>query len=328
MSVARLLLILVCFLSGLVPANAHDAFPLLINIRQTGGALYSVDLRLPPSFPERFAPHVRIDQRCKRIAGQENYGTDLYRCPRGLGGDLRLVYSGSAPSVPGLIRIIWASGETRSLLLKPGETSVALPQPESRSGIAGQYLRLGVEHILMGYDHLLFLVCLLWLAGGLRRILLTITGFTLAHSITLALSALGWVQVAVPPVEAAIALSIVFLAVEIYKGPRDTLSWRYPIAVSSSFGLLHGFGFAAVLDQIGLPQTELVTGLLFFNLGVEIGQLIFVIAAIALYLVLRKAWVHLRLRADAPLIARHASGALVGTLASYWLAERTVALFG
>ncbi|MEJ7925751.1 HupE/UreJ family protein [Sphingobium sp. AN641] len=328
MSMARLLLVLVCWLAASVPAAAHDAFPLLINIRQTGGALYSVDLRLPPSFPDRFAPEVRIDQRCKRIAGRDDRGTDLYHCPRGLGGDLRLVYPGSAPSVPGLVRIIWASGETRSLLLKPGETGVTLPQPESRSGVAGQYLRLGIEHILMGYDHLLFLVCLLWLAGGLRRILLTITGFTLAHSVTLALSALGWVEVAVPPVEAAIALSIVFLAVEIYKGPRDTLSWRYPIAVSSSFGLLHGFGFAAVLGQIGLPQTELVTGLLFFNLGVEIGQLIFVIAAIALYLILRKAWTHLRLRADAPVIARHASAALVGTLASYWLAERTVALFG
>ena len=329
MNAVRWLLALACLLAGMVPARAHDAFPLLITVRQTGGSLYSLDLRLPPSFPERFAPSVRIDQQCKRIAGrEEGQGTDLYRCPRGLGGELTLVYPGSAPSVPGLVRINWASGESRSLLLKPGETRIALPQPESRAGVAGQYLRLGIEHILTGYDHLLFLICLLWLAGGLRRILLTITGFTLAHSVTLALSALGWVEVAVPPVEAAIALSIVFLAVEIYKGPRDTLSWHYPIAVSSSFGLLHGFGFAAVLGQIGLPQTELVTGLLFFNLGVEIGQLIFVIAVIALYLILRKAWAHLRLGTDAPVIARHASAAIVGTLASYWLAERTVALFG
>lgn len=329
MRAARLLLALACLLAGMAPASAHDAFPLLISVRQTGDALYSVDLRLPPSFPERFAPGVLIDQRCKRIAGRDDgHGTDLYRCPRGLGGELRLIYPGSAPSVPGLVRIIWTSGESRSLLLKPGETSVTLPRPESMVGVASQYLRLGIEHILMGYDHLLFLVCLLWLAGGLRRILLTITGFTLAHSVTLALSALGWVQVAVPPVEAAIALSIVLLAVEIYKGRRDTLSWRYPIAVSSSFGLLHGFGFAAVLGQIGLPQTELVTGLLFFNLGVEIGQMIFVVAAIALYLILRKAWAHLRLRADAPVIVRHASATIVGTLASYWLVERTVALAG
>lgn len=328
MSWSRLLLALIWVLAGVLPANAHDAFPMLVSVRQTGDALYSVDLRLPPSFPENLAPSVRIDQRCKRVAGGQEHGTDLYRCPHGLGGELRLIYPASAPSVPGLVRIIWASGESRSLLLKPGETSLTLPQPESTAGVAEQYLRLGIEHILMGYDHLLFLVCLLWLAGGLRRILMTITGFTLAHSVTLALSALGWVQVAVPPVEAAIALSIVFLAVEIYKGRRDTLSWRNPIAVSSSFGLLHGFGFAAVLGQIGLPQTELVTGLLFFNLGVEIGQLIFVLAAIALYLILRQVWTRLRLRADAPIVARHASAALVGTLASYWLVERTVALFG
>lgn len=328
MNAVRLFMTILCLLVGMAPASAHDAFPLLITVRQAGGALYSVDLKLPPSFPDRFAPSVRIDSRCKRIAGPgDDGGTNLYGCPRGLGGELTLVYPGSAPAVPGLVRISWTSGESRSLLLKPGETRVALPQPESRTGVAAQYLRLGIEHILTGFDHLLFLVCLLWLAGSLRRILLTITGFTLAHSVTLALSALGWVEVAVPPVEAAIALSIVFLAVEIYKGRRDTLSWRYPIAVSSSFGLLHGFGFAAVLGQIGLPQTELVTGLLFFNLGVEIGQLIFVIAAITLYLILHKAWTHLRLRADAPVIARHASAAMVGTLASYWLVERTVALF-
>ncbi|WP_340318292.1 HupE/UreJ family protein [Rhizorhabdus argentea] len=329
MNVARLLLALICLLAGMAPASAHDAFPLLINVRQAGGALFSVDLRLPPSYPEPFKPSVQIDKQCTRVAGAgHDGGTDLYRCPRGLGGALRLIYPGSAPAVPGLVRISWASGESRSLLLKPGETRVALPQPESRAGVAGQYLRLGIEHILTGFDHLLFLICLLWLAGGFRRILLTITGFTVAHSITLALSALGWVEVAVPPVEAAIALSIVFLAVEIYKGSRDTLSWRYPIVVSSSFGLLHGFGFAAVLGQIGLPQTELVTGLLFFNIGVEIGQLIFVMAAITLYLILRKAWAHMRLRANAPVIMRHASAAVVGTLASYWLVERTVALFG
>lgn len=329
MNAVRLLLALACLLAGMAPASAHDAFPMLINVRQTGSALYSVDIRLPPSFPEHLAPSVRINRHCKRIAGPGDDGaTNLYRCPQGLAGELRLIYPGSAPSVPGLVRIIWASGESRSLVLKPGETRVTLPQPESRAGVAGQYLRLGIEHILTGFDHLLFLVCLLWLAGGLRRILLTITGFTLAHSVTLALSALGWVQVAVPPVEAAIALSIVFLAVEIYKGPRDTLSWRYPAAVSSSFGVLHGFGFAAVLGQIGLPQTELVTGLLFFNLGVEIGQLIFVPGAILLYIILRKAWAHMRLRADAPVIARHASASIVGTLASYWLVERTIALFG
>ncbi len=126
------------------------------------------------------------------------------------------------------------------------------------------------------YDHLLFVACLIFVARSLRRVLITITGFTIAHSITLALSTLEWVRVPAPPVEVVIALSIVFVAREIAREQRDTLTWRYPIAVSASFGLLHGFGFAAVLRSIGLPQIELPTALLFFNLGVEVGQIIFV----------------------------------------------------
>ncbi len=133
-----------------------------------------------------------------------------------------------------------------------------------------------MRHILGGYDHLLFVACLIFIARSPRRILVTITGFTIAHSITLALSTLEWVRVPVPPVEVVIALSIVFVAREIAREKRDSLTWRYPIAVSSSFGLLHGFGFAAVLRDIGLPQIELPTALLFFNLGVEVGQIIFV----------------------------------------------------
>ncbi len=118
------------------------------------------------------------------------------------------------------------------------------------------------------------------IAGTWRRILITITGFTIAHSITLALSALGLVRVPIPAVEAAIALSIVFLAVEIVRGDKTSLTYRYPIAVSSSFGLLHGFGFAAVLGETGLPQTEIPAALLFFNVGVELGQIAFVLAVV------------------------------------------------
>jgi len=115
-------------------------------------------------------------------------------------------------------------------------------------------------------------------AGVGKKLLVTITGFTIAHSITLALSALNLVRLPIPPVEAVIALSVVYLAMEIALQKKDSLTYRYPIAVSSSFGLLHGFGFAAVLADIGLPQVEIVTSLLFFNIGVELGQIIFVIS--------------------------------------------------
>jgi hydrogenase/urease accessory protein HupE len=191
--------------------------------------------------------------------------------------------------------------------------------------VARDYLALGVRHILEGYDHLLFLVCLMLIAGTGRRILITITGFTIAHSLTLALSALGLVHVPVAPVEAAIALSIVFLALEIVRGDRASLSYRYPIAVSSSFGLLHGFGFAAVLGETGLPQTEIPAALLFFNLGVELGQLIFVVGMILVYQLAR---LGMRTTAgtDLPLDRLRPwevpAAYAVGILASFWMIQR------
>ncbi|WP_424286598.1 HupE/UreJ family protein [Eudoraea sp.] len=154
--------------------------------------------------------------------------------------------------------------------------------------VARQYSILGIKHILEGWDHLLFLICLMLVAGIGKKLWITITGFTIAHSITLALSALDVVRLPIPPVEAVIALSVVYLAVEIALQKKDSLTYRYPIAVSSSFGLLHGFGFAAVLSDIGLPQIEVVTSLLFFNVGVELGQIIFVLGILLFWLFIRK----------------------------------------
>lgn len=140
------------------------------------------------------------------------------------------------------------------------------------------YIELGIEHILIGLDHLLFVACLVYISGTRRKLLYTITGFTVAHSITLFLSATGLFVIPIQPVEAVIALSIVFLAWEIAKNRTQSLSLRFPVLVSSSFGLLHGFGFAAVLSEIGLPVAEKSLALLSFNIGVEIGQLLFVFA--------------------------------------------------
>jgi hypothetical protein len=142
------------------------------------------------------------------------------------------------------------------------------------------------------------------------------------------LSALGLVRLPIPPIEASIALSIVFLAVELTKGPRDSLTWRHPVAVSSSFGLLHGLGFAAALGEIGLPQRELLGGLLFFNVGVEIGQLLFVAVVIGLVRVGRF-FILARVPAIDEGRFRYLSGYAIGTLASLWLVERgSVLAFG
>jgi hydrogenase/urease accessory protein HupE len=185
------------------------------------------------------------------------------------------------PSLSTLYRIHLANGEEHLQILKPDESEWTVPAAEERFAIAWEYTALGIEHIWIGIDHLLFVACLLFIAGTPRRLLITITGFTVAHSITLALSALDLVRIPTPPVEAAIALSVVFMAWEIAKQDTTSLAYRYPVTIAASFGLLHGFGFAAVLRDIGLPQTELPTALLFFNVGVEIGQILFVAVLLA-----------------------------------------------
>ena len=157
--------------------------------------------------------------------------------------------------------------------------------------------------------------------------LITITGFTVAHSITLALSALDLVRIATPPVEAAIALSVVFMAWEIARGNDGSLTYRYPVTVSSSFGLLHGFGFAAVLRDIGLPQIELPTALLFFNVGVEIGQILFVVALLTGFVVLRPVLVRLLRSARDQQVhwssLTSPASYVIGAVASYWLIDRS-----
>jgi hydrogenase/urease accessory protein HupE len=181
-----------------------------------------------------------------------------------------------------LVRIQRLDGTTETARLTAASTSFVVKGSPEFLDVVNTYVVFGVEHIWQGIDHLMFVACLIFIAGSWRRILITITGFTVAHSITLTLAALELVRVPVPPIEATIALSIVFLAREIAIERRDTLTWRYPIAISSTFGLLHGFGFASALSDIGLPQTEIPAALLAFNVGVEIGQVVFVAAIVLL----------------------------------------------
>lgn len=322
-------LILLVWLVVASTASAHDSRPVVIGIAEQGEGLYAVTVTTPSSVPVFNIPSVVLPETCARLGDGEGVEPalvtrSLYRCREGLGGAaLAVVWPKFNPSLSTMVRVDWRSGETRSLVAPPEETSIRVPDPESAAGVSGQYFRLGVEHILLGYDHLLFLACLLLIARTARRILIVVTGFTLAHSVTLALAALGLVRVPVPPVEAVIALSIVFLATEIARGRRDTITWRHPIAVSTSFGLLHGFGFAAVLAEIGMPQTEVPLALLFFNIGVEVGQLMF-IGALALALLATQT-----LLGKTRLAPRQALATMekpvayaVGSLAAFWMIER------
>ena len=187
-----------------------------------------------------------------------------------------------------LVRIQRLDGSREVVRLTANEPSFVIADTPTSIDVAKTYLVFGVEHILQGIDHLFFVACLLFIAGSWPRILGTITGFTVAHSITLTLATLKLVQIPVPPVEAVISLSIVFLAREIVRNRSDTLTWRYPMAISMIFGLLHGLGFASALSDIGLPQTEIPAALLAFNVGVEIGQAGFVAVLLAMVYLVNK----------------------------------------
>jgi hydrogenase/urease accessory protein HupE len=191
--------------------------------------------------------------------------------------------------------------------------------------VFGEYFNLGVEHILTGWDHLAFLLCLLVIAGTPRRILWTVTGFTAGHAVTISCSALGLASLPRAPVEAAIALSIMIVAGEIWRNDRSTLSWRFPLVVSSGFGLLHGFGFASALADIGLPQTEVPLALLAFNLGIEAGQLAFVLACGLVWLIVRRLP---QRRLPSRAVAGATLALFTGSIAGFWFVDRTLGIVG
>lgn len=222
-----------------------------------------------------------------------------------------------------LVRIAYLDGATETARLTPASPSFAVVGAPERMDVVNTYLVFGVEHILQGFDHLLFVACLVFIAGTWRRILITVTGFTIAHSITLTMAALGLIGLPIPPIEATIALSIVFLAREIAVDRRDTLTWRYPVAVSSTFGLLHGFGFASALSEIGLPQNEIPAALLAFNIGVEIGQIMFVIFLLAVFQLIRTVREKTRLNTGLRRVVLEKSVAFAtGTVAMFWTIQR------
>lgn len=333
--------LIACSLGFPFQTQADDSRPLYLEITETEKNLYRLILKVPPTVQSSNTPVVKTPENCaidrnsarwKRngegIRWRLNLGQQYYHCASGIAGETIIIsYPTFNPSTSTLVKFISLNGEEHTVILGPQETSWQVPEAETLSGVAAEYTRLGIHHIWAGLDHLLFLVCLLWIASGWRRIAITITGFTLAHSITLALSALDVVKIPLPPVEAAIALSVVFLATEIAKNQRDSLTWRYPVTVSSSFGLLHGLGFAAVLNEIGLPQTELVTGLLFFNIGVEIGQLLFAAGVIALMEFVKR--ICTQYITGGNLLHNLGNGFVyaIGGVSSYWLVDRCVSSF-
>ena len=220
-----------------------------------------------------------------------------------------------------LVRIEFADGTTWVQRLTGDEPSASIPLRQSGWSVAGVYFELGVEHILFGIDHLLFVLALLIITAGTMRLIKAVTAFTVAHSITLTAATLGFVHVPQPPVEATIALSIVFVAAEIVhqRGGREGITAHAPWVVAFTFGLLHGFGFAGALSEIGLPQGDVPLALLFFNVGVEVGQLLFIAAVLALIVPVR------RTQVPFPRWLELMPPYAIGTVAMFWVIQRIAA---
>ena len=205
----------------------------------------------------------------------------------------------------------------QSAILRAGSSSLVVDSSGESSG-GGIYLWLGMEHLLEGYDHILFIIGLVLLVRRPLLLFKVVTSFTVAHSITLALATFGAVSLAQAPVEALIALSIVFLAVELVQpGSTPSIMRRFPWAITFVFGLLHGFGFAGALTEIGLPEEAAILALLLFNVGVELGQLLIVAVMLILLLVIA------RLPLALPAVVKRLPAYAIGTTAAFWFIERS-----
>jgi hydrogenase/urease accessory protein HupE len=322
------------------PARSDELRPGYLELRQTAVDTYSVLFKIPARGEDlRLAVYLKLPEGTQDVgAPRASLGDGAYverrtiRRDGGLAGKTVAIEGLSATSTDVLVRVESLAGAVQTERLSPTSTAFVVRTTPGAGEVAATYLRLGVEHILFGFDHLLFVLALVILVQDWRRVAVTVTAFTIAHSITLAAATLGFVHVPGPPVEASIALSIMLVAVEILnaRAGKPSFTERLPWLVAFSFGLLHGFGFAGALAEVGLPQHAIPLALLFFNVGVEIGQLIFVAAVLMLIGLLRHAesWLSeaaVVRRAFDRLDAATAYG--IGVVAAYWLIERTMAFF-
>ena len=325
--------LLACCFASVTHADVFR--PAYLELREAGrdgsGAdLYDVLWKRPTLGEARLAIQIRFPPGTTQVSqpqGVFNGSAYIERWQISRSGGLTgqtLSIEGIAGGVTDVIvRIEREDGTSQVERLLPHSPQFTVKAATGTAQVAWSYLVLGVEHILGGVDHLLFVLALLLIVRGGKRILLTITAFTVAHSITLVSATLGWMLVPGPPVEAMIELSIVFVAAEIVHGwrGRPGLTARAPWIVAFSFGLLHGFGFAGALAEVGLPQNAVPLALLTFNVGVEVGQLLFVVLAMCVRAVLvrvpvpKQAWIS------------YATPYAIGCVAMFWVIERVAAFF-
>ena len=314
------------FLFFAATAGAHEVRPGYLQLNETAADQFEVFWKVPARGDLRLGIYALLPDNCEetsrvvtRSVGGSYTDTWSVSCAGGLEGGTVYIDGLAATLTDVLVQITLLDETSRVSRLTSSAPSFVVPAAPTWTQTAVTYLGLGVEHILLGIDHLLFVLALLLLVRGLRQVLLTITAFTLAHSITLAAATLGWINVPQTPVEAVIALSIVLVAAEIVHRERgvSSLAQQWPWAIAFTFGLLHGFGFAGALNEIGLPQQAIPLALLFFNIGVEFGQILFIVAVYAVWALSRRLLVGL----PKP-ITSYGPAYVIGTLATFWTIER------
>jgi hydrogenase/urease accessory protein HupE len=319
-----LVLLVLCSLAGLARADVFR--PAYLEVRELGSERYEVLWKVPAQDGDtRLALSVVMPAGTQtttepRYLFGNNAITERWQVRRAGGfAEQTIRISGRATGVTDVIaRIQREDGTSQTERLPIDKPEFVVKASTGRSEIAWSYLVLGIKHILGGVDHLLFVLSLLLVVHRGKRIVATVTAFTVAHSITLVAATLGWVSVPGPPVEATIALSIVFVAAEVVHGlrARKGLTAQAPWVVAFSFGLLHGFGFAGALAEVGLPQTAVPIALLMFNVGVELGQLMFVGSALALIALAK------RVSLPMPTWAEYAMPYAIGSVAMFFFIDR------
>jgi hypothetical protein len=321
-----------CLLLGLAPAAlAHEARPAYLEIRETQANRFDILWRTPVLSGMRLPIALRLPEGVRNVREptvQELRDSLLERrsieAVGGLAGR-RIEFPGLQGTITDvLVRVEMHDGRKWTTIVRASQPWVEIAAAQSAIGLLGTYLVQGIRHIAFGLDHLLFVLGLLLIVQDRWMLIKTITAFTVAHSLTLAIATFGWADAPVLPLNAAIALSIFFLGPEIVRSWRGETSFtiRHPWVVAFVFGLIHGFGFASALTGAGLPRRDLPLALLGFNVGVELGQVAFVV----LVVLLERSFRQLRIRW--PRWVEALPGYAVGTLGAFWTIQRTAIMLG
>ncbi len=329
----RLLALIVALLAWATPqgARAHALDPGFLELQALGQDAWRVTWRVPNLSGSPMPITALLPDTCgsdppppPKFDGRAWVAGWMVTCPGGLEGGSIMIEGLERTRTDVLVRYGLLPGDTRVQRLTATQTGFVIPPRAGPLDIVTSYIGLGVTHILEGVDHLMFVFALVLLVRDRRQLFWAITAFTVAHSISLAAATLGWLRIPSAPVEAVVALSIVFLAYELTLPPerRDPMTLRAPWLVSFGFGLIHGLGFASALREIGLPEGDIPLALLAFNIGVELGQILFILLVLAIGAAASRLY-----RASPENRSRMvlASSYALGSIATFWTMERLIA---